>query len=103
SRQKCINHFQPLQSTGFPLSASGLNDLVEFFCFTLQVEVLQTALDRFGTHGTFKVFAVLVSHGAEDMLFALEIADFKVLETFPDVFHLVNFSLGAFAYLAHSL
>src|SRR5699024_10799595 len=74
-----------------------------FFCFTMQIKGLQTALNRFGTHRAFEVLAVLVTHSAENVLFAFEVANFEVLETLPDFFHLVDFCLGAFANLPHGL
>src|SRR5699024_2223610 len=103
SGHECLDHLQTLRGAGLALTFTGLNDLAQFFCFAFQVKGLQTTLNRFSTHRAFEVFAVFVTHGAEDLLFTFEVTDLEVLEALPTFFHLSDFSFGALANLSHGL
>src|SRR5919107_18280 len=90
---------EPLQGAGLALALAGLDRLAQVVRLGLQVEGLQPALDRGGTHGALEVLAEPLLHGAVEDLVALQVLDLQVLEPGPDLVEAVDLALRAVAQL----
>src|SRR5580765_1209251 len=92
---------EPLEGTGLALTLAGGDDLAQQLGLGLEVEGLQTLLDRRGTHAALEVQTEPVTHLAVEDLIALEVLDLEVLEPVPDLGEPLDLQVGALADLVH--
>src|SRR5690606_17002187 len=79
----------------------GRDDLAEQLDLGLQVEVLQTLLQRRSTHAALEVLTEPVAHLAVEDLVALEVLDLEVLEAVPDLVETLDLLVRTTADLVH--
>src|SRR5690606_20423754 len=87
--------------TGLALALAGADDLAQRLGLGVQVEGLQTLLDRLGTHGALEVVAVAVLQLPVQHLVTLEVGDLEVDEAVPDLLETLDVGVRPLAQLRH--
>ena len=92
---------QTLERTRLLLALARRDDLAQQLRLGVEVEVLETLLQRRSAHAALEVQTETVTHLAVEDLVALEVLDLEVLETIPDLLEALDLLIRALADLRH--
>ena len=93
--EESLHHLKALKGAGLLLAATSLDNLAQLLRLTLEVEIVQTTLNRLGTHRALKVLAEARLHLAVENLVTLKVLNLEVLEAIPHRVQTINLALSA--------
>ena len=100
---ECCDNLQTLQRAHLLLALAIVDDIAQFFCLCVEIEVADQGLNSFCTHAAGEVIFVAVNQLFVDGLINDHLLWSELVEGVPDFVEACNFALTAFTNVLHFL